>query len=120
VLDFSVPADMPMFDMEVVNQLKEMVGEEMLLSVFEDFETEAQEQIQNTKEAYPDNVKTIQSELHTLKGNSGTIGLSRIHEITKNLEVPSKTGDLTHFIEKMIVLEEEFAKFRDEYHKVLS
>jgi hypothetical protein len=58
--------------------------------------------------------------LHTLKGNSGTIGLSRIHEITKNLEVPSKTGDLSHFIEKMIVLEEEFAKFRDEYHKVLA
>ncbi|RFS18414.1 PAS domain S-box protein [Emticicia sp. C21] len=119
-LDFSVPVDMPMFDMEVVNQLKEMVGEEMLLTVFEDFETEALEQIQNTKEAYPDNVKTIQSELHTLKGNSGTIGLSRIHEITKLIEVPSKTGDLTHFIEKMMVLEEEFAKFRAEYHKVLA
>ncbi len=119
-LDFSVPADMPMFDMEVVNQLKEMVGDEMLLTVFEDFETEAQEQIQNTKEAYPDNVKTIQSELHTLKGNSGTIGLSRIHEITKMIEVPSKTGDLTYFIEKMMVLEEEFAKFRAEYHKVLA
>jgi PAS domain S-box-containing protein len=118
-MDFAISADIPMFDMEVVNQLKEMVGEEMLLTVFEDFEQEAQEQIQNTKEAYPDNVKTIQSELHTLKGNSGTIGLSRIHEITKNLEVPSKTGDLSHFIEKMMVLEEEFAKFRNQYHKVL-
>ncbi|PLK43141.1 PAS domain S-box protein [Emticicia sp. TH156] len=118
--DFSVAAGIPMFDMEVVNQLKEMVGEEMLLTVFEDFEQEAQEQIRNTKEAYPDHVKTIQSELHTLKGNSGTIGLARIHEITKEIEVPSKTGDLTYFKERMAVLEDEFARFKETYRQVLS
>lgn len=118
--DFNIATEIPMFDMEVVNQLKEMVGDEMLLSVFEDFEQEAKEQIRNTKEAYPDNVKSIQSELHTLKGNSGTIGLARIHEITKDIEVPSKTGDLTHFTERMAVLENEFARFQEAYRNVFS
>ncbi|MCU0326638.1 MAG: response regulator, partial [Spirosomaceae bacterium] len=111
--DYVIPSDIPMIDTEIVNQLKEMVGEELLMSVFEDFEREAIEQIENTKQAYPDNVKTIQAELHTLKGNSGTIGLMRIHEIVKEIEVPSKTGDLTNFEPKMAILEKEFADFRE-------
>jgi CheY-like chemotaxis protein len=107
------------FDMEIVNQLKEMVGEEMLISVFEDFEREAEEQIQNAKNAYPNDVKIIQQELHTLKGNSGTIGLTRIHDITEILEIPSKTGDLTHFQSNLVFLEEEFKIFREKYKTLL-
>ncbi|MDZ7934068.1 MAG: ATP-binding protein [Emticicia sp.] len=108
------------FDMEIVNQLKDMVGDEMLISVFEDFEREAEEQIQNAKNAYPDDVKTIQRELHTLKGNSGTIGLARIHDITEIIEVPSKTGDLTHFQANLVFLEEEFKIFREKYKTILA
>lgn len=48
---------------------------------------------------------SIQKELHTLKGNSGTIGLMRIHEITKIIEVPSKKGDLTNFEKNIKILE---------------
>jgi len=107
------------FDMDIINQLKEMVGEEMLISVFEDFEHEAEEQIKNAKNAYPDDVKTIQRELHTLKGNSGTIGLTRIHDITEIIEVPSKLGDLTHFQANLVFLEEEFRIFRVQYKSIL-
>ncbi len=114
-----IKPELPIFDMEVVNQLREMVGDETLMSVFEDFENEAQEQISNAKNAYPDDVKTIQRELHTLKGNSGTIGLARIHEITEIIEVPSKTGDLTHFLAGMKVLEKEFVDFREKYRGVI-
>jgi CheY-like chemotaxis protein len=111
--------ELPVFDMEVVNQLREMVGDETLISVFEDFEREAEEQILNAKNAYPDDVKTIQRELHTLKGNSGTIGLARIHEITETIEVPSKIGDLKHFLEGIAVLEKEFEVFRETYHGLI-
>jgi PAS domain S-box-containing protein len=105
----------PAFDQSIINQLKEMVGEDTLASIFEDFEAEATEQIANTKAAYPDDVKTIQSELHTLKGNSGTIGLMRIHEITRLIEEPAKTADLTDFQAKMIVLEAEFQYFKEHW-----
>ncbi len=114
-----IKPELPIFDMEVVNQLREMVGDETLISVFEDFENDAEIQIQNAKNAYPNDVKTIQSELHTLKGNSGTIGLARIHDITEIIEVPSKTGDLTHFLEGMVILEKEFADFRERYKTLL-
>ena len=107
------------FDSEIINQLKDMVGEEMLLSVFEDFETEAIEQIQNAKNAFPNDLKTIQSELHTLKGNSGTIGLMRIHEITKIIEEPAKTGNLVHFEARMQLLEAEFSYFQEHFKQMM-
>jgi PAS domain S-box-containing protein len=114
--EYSMPDDIPVFDQEVINSLKEMVGQEMLISVFEDFELEATEQIANTKAAFETNdVKMIQRELHTLKGNSGTIGLMRIHEVTKDIEVPAKTGNLENFQAKIRVLEEEFEVFKNGY-----
>ena len=117
--EYSIPVEIPAFDPEVINGLKEMVGEEMLFSVFEDFEKEAEEQINNTLEAYKNNdVVTIQKELHTLKGNSGTIGLMRIHEITKEIEVPSKIGNLENFEHNSKILLEEFKAFKENYKKI--
>ncbi|SOE23946.1 PAS domain S-box-containing protein [Spirosomataceae bacterium TFI 002] len=108
--------NIPRFDMEVIDGLKEMVGKEMLISVFEDFEKEAEEQISNTEKAFKNNdIIQIQKELHTLKGNSGTIGLMKIHEISKAIETPSKIGDLNGFEEKMKFLKKEFNAFRKEY-----
>ncbi|UBM58457.1 PAS domain S-box protein [Marinilongibacter aquaticus] len=111
--------DIPAFDTAVINGLKEMVGAEMLSSVFEDFEKEAEEQIENTRKAFENkDVETIQKELHTLKGNSGTIGLMRLHEIVKDIEVPAKTGNLDDFEEKFKILEKEFLYFKSEYKNV--
>ena len=104
------------FDMDVINSLKDMVGAEMLQSVFEDFEKEAQEQIANSIAAFKEkDVVTIQKELHTLKGNSGTIGLMKLHEITKEIEVPTKKGDLSVFEKKIDILKKEFKAFKEAY-----
>jgi PAS domain S-box-containing protein len=108
------------FDLNVINGLREMVGNEMLLSVFEDFKLEAEEQIRNTEMAYQINdVNTIQKELHTLKGNSGTIGLMRIHEITRIIEEPSKKGDLTNFKKNFLILKIEFDYFKNNFEKII-
>lgn len=110
---FEIESSIPAFDFEIINGLKEMVGNETLITVFDDFENEAKEQIENTIAAYKKNdVKKIQQELHTLKGNSGTIGLMRIHEATKNIEEPSKDGNLEHFEKRFEVLEKEFGNFK--------
>lgn len=95
-----------------------MVGGDMLLSVFEDFRTEAEVQIENVLNAYGrKDVVTIQKELHTLKGNSGTIGLMRIHEITKEIEVPAKDGILDGFEKKFEILEAEFRYFAENFER---
>ncbi len=113
---YQIPDDVPAFDQEIIDSLVEMVGKEMLGSVYEDFENEATEQIENTRLAYQNkDVISLQKELHTLKGNSGTIGLMRIHEVVKDIEVPAKTGDLHQFEEKFEVLIQEFDDFKTNY-----
>jgi PAS domain S-box-containing protein len=116
---YQISSEIPEFDPEVISSLREMVGQEMLLSVFEDFEKEAEEQIANSIEAFKNNdVVTIQKELHTLKGNSGTIGLMRIHEITKDIEVPAKTGNLEGFEKRVDLLMHEFEQFKLKYKNI--
>lgn len=116
---YQIPVEIPRFDSDVINSLREMVGNEMLTSVFEDFENEAQEQITNTINAYKiKDFVTIQKELHTLKGNSGTIGLMRIHEITMEIEKLAKKGILDGFEENIILLNDEFDLFKSEYKHI--
>ncbi|OYU66526.1 MAG: histidine kinase [Cytophagaceae bacterium BCCC1] len=116
---YQISSEIPEFDPEVISSLRDMVGQEMLLSVFEDFEKEAEEQIANSIEAFKNNdVVTIQKELHTLKGNSGTIGLMRIHEITKDIEVPAKTGNLEGFEKRVDLLMHEFEQFKLKYKNI--
>jgi PAS domain S-box-containing protein len=116
---YQISSEIPEFDPEVTSSLRDMVGQEMLLSVFEDFEKEAEEQIANSIEAFKNNdVVTIQKELHTLKGNSGTIGLMRIHEITKDIEVPAKIGNLEGFEKRVDLLMHEFEQFKLKYKNI--
>ena len=111
--------EFPDFDQEIIGGLREMVGAEMLTSVFEDFKTEATEQIENTRKAVAENdVITVQKELHTLKGNSGTIGLMKIHEIVKAMEVPTKDGDLSGYEKYHQKLDEAYSYFLANYEQL--
>jgi HPt (histidine-containing phosphotransfer) domain-containing protein len=102
----------PTFDFDVINSLKEMVGSEVLKTVFDDFEIESREQLDNTLSGFKNgDINLIQRELHTLKGNSGTIGLMMIHEATKLIEEPAKTGDTSNFLDKYKALVQEFDHF---------
>lgn len=106
----------PVIDREIVEQLQSLGGLEMVISVFEDFENEASEQISEAKAAYlKQDFKTIQSHLHTLKGNSGTIGLARLHEATKELESKTKVGNYSTFETEIERVEQEFATFQQRY-----
>jgi PAS domain S-box-containing protein len=109
-------SNFPIFDMEVINQLKELAGAEMVASVMEEFENEAIEQIENTKKGFTNgDFKTVKSELHTLKGNAGTLGLSKLHEVVKFIELKAKVDDFEYLAEEIHVMEAEFEVFRKEY-----
>ncbi len=106
----------PIFDMAVINQLKELAGPEMVASVMEEFENEAITQIENIKKGFDEgDFKTVKSELHTLKGNAGTLGLSKLHEVVKFIELKAKVDDFEFLAEELPVLEAEFEVFRGEY-----
>ncbi|MBC7407839.1 MAG: Hpt domain-containing protein, partial [Arcicella sp.] len=88
-------------------------------SILEGFEEEATEQIQNAIVGFKtNNCKQVQGELHTLKGNAGTLGAMRLHEITKIIEDKAKHCNFQLFEFEIIILKEEFEKFRNEFLKM--
>ena len=110
----------PVFDREVVNQLRELGGVEMVVSVFEDFEGEAAQQLADAQAAYQRaDHAAVESNLHTLKGNAGTLGVERLHQAVKSLEARTKVGDFSTFETEMPLVVREFATFREQYKRFL-
>ena len=82
-------------------------------SILDGFEEEATEQIANAIEGFKNNnCQQLQSELHTLKGNAGTLGAMRLHEITRIIEEKAKNCDFQVFESEVVTLQEEFEKFK--------
>ena len=108
-------------DPEIINQLSESVGGDMnfVASILEGFEEEATEQINQAIEGYKtNNCKQVQGELHTLKGNAGTLGAMRLHEITRIIEEKAKNCDFQVFESEVVILQEEFEEFKKELLKM--
>jgi PAS domain S-box-containing protein len=116
----TAPPEVPVFDREVIQQLKDLAGVEMVYSVFEDFEREATEQIDGTQAAYQRaDHAAAEGYLHTLKGNAGTLGLTRLHEAVRALEEKTKVGDFSTFEQEMPRIQAEFETFRRERTRFL-
>jgi PAS domain S-box-containing protein len=108
-------------DPEIIQQLSDSVGGDMgfVRSILEGFEEEAIEQIQNAFDGFKENdCKKVQSELHTLKGNSGTLGAMRVHEITMIIETKAKVCNFENFEEEFAILKTEFEAFQKEMKKI--
>lgn len=110
--------DYAVIDNDIVKQLADSVGGDMgfVISIFEGFEEESTEQIQQAIAGYTEgNCKQVQGELHTLKGNSGTLGAMRLHEITRIIEEKAKHCDFTHFETEIVILQAAFEAFKTAY-----
>jgi len=101
-------------DRAVLHSLQEAVGGEVsfVLGMLEEFIEEARGQISEAETAYlKENCKGVQSELHTLKGNSGTLGATEVHRICEIIEVKAKVCDFTHFESEIIELKNALDDF---------
>ncbi len=111
---FKIINELSVLDNNVILQLYQSVGNDMdfVKSILEGFQEEAIEQIKSAKDGFQtNNFKQIQSELHTLKGNSGTLGAMRLHEITKIIEEKAKFLNFENFEIEFNILEKEFQLF---------
>ncbi|WP_420154219.1 PAS domain S-box protein [Siphonobacter sp.] len=109
-----------LYDFGVVNQLAELAGKEMVEQVFAEFEQEATEQIAAAKEGFAsEDFQMVESNLHTLKGNAGTLGITRLHEVVKTLELKTKVGNFSTFTTEFPPIETEFTHFKETYAQVL-
>jgi HPt (histidine-containing phosphotransfer) domain-containing protein len=59
------------------------------------------------------NCKGVQSELHTLKGNSGTLGASQVHSLCEKIEIKAKVCDFEHFAKEIVDLQIALKNFED-------
>lgn len=103
-------------DEEVLASLSDAVGGDpaFVQSMLEEFIAEAKEQISAAISAHSSgNCKGVQSELHTLKGNSGTLGAAQVHSICEKIELKAKVCDFTQFGTEIIDLQIALKNFED-------
>ncbi|WP_298357110.1 PAS domain S-box protein [Runella sp.] len=111
---------LPIIDLDIVGQLQELGGMELVSSIFEDFVIESTELVNEAIAAFAQNdIATVKSNLHTIKGSAGTIGISRVAEIARIGEGKLKTNDTSTLAQDLPNLEREFQIFLNEYQQIL-
>jgi PAS domain S-box-containing protein len=111
---------LPIIDLDIVSQLRELGGMELISSIFEEFVNESTELVNEAVDAFAHNdIATVKSNLHTLKGSAGTIGVSRVAEIARVGEAKLKTNDTSTLAQDLPNLEREFQVFLNEYQHIL-
>jgi CheY-like chemotaxis protein/HPt (histidine-containing phosphotransfer) domain-containing protein len=104
-------------DIDVINSLSEAMGGDLAFvkGMLAEFMIEAKAQIETAEMAFKLNdCQGVQSELHTLKGNSGTLGASQVHVICEKIEIKAKLCDFSNFEEEIILLKTALHKFEIE------
>lgn len=104
---------------EVLDKLKVFADTNTLLNIYNDFETEAIEQIESCKNSFKtEDIKNILNNLHTLKGTSGTLGIARVEKLAREIEGRLKQNNLTNLEEGLNELDIAFQEFRDYYKNI--
>ncbi|GAB4023792.1 PAS domain S-box protein [Spirosoma koreense] len=112
---------LPIIDAEIVSQLRDIGGQELVDSIMEEFVTEAMELVNGSTSAYAlGDIPTVKSHLHTLKGSAGTIGVARVADIARTAEGKLKVNDTSGLSEALQALEKAFAEFQTEWKNYVS
>ncbi|ARK08976.1 PAS domain S-box protein [Fibrella sp. ES10-3-2-2] len=105
-------ADVPVIDNDILEQLRDIGGAELVESVFDDFVTEATELVTESLTAFAaGDIATVKSHLHTLKGSAGTVGVARLARIAREAEGKLKVQDTSQLAQELKALEAAFAEF---------
>jgi PAS domain S-box-containing protein len=104
----------PVVDKEILDSLLEAVGGEQSFvdDMLTEFISEAKEQINAAIDAHKTgNCKGVQSELHTLKGNSGTLGAAEVHNLCEIIEKKAKVCEFSFFETEIEELKSALGRF---------
>ncbi|GAB3695180.1 hypothetical protein GCM10027592_16940 [Spirosoma flavus] len=103
---------LPIIDADIVGQLRDIGGQDLVDSIMEEFVTEATELVNGAVSAYSlGDIPTVKSHLHTLKGSAGTIGVARVADIAKTAEAKLKVNDTSGLADALQALEGAFREF---------
>ena len=111
---------LPILDKEIIDQLNGIGGADLVLSVFEDFVTESNELVDGAITAYAaGDIATVKSNLHTLKGSAGTVGVSQVAEIARDAEWRLKSDDTSTLDVALPELKRTYERFLQNYEELL-
>jgi HPt (histidine-containing phosphotransfer) domain-containing protein len=113
--DFVRDTSNEVIDEEVLKSLSDAVGGDpaFVQGMLTEFIAEAEEQIAAAEQAHARNdCKGVQAELHTLKGNSGTLGAAQVHVICEQIELKAKVCEFSLFPVEILVLKDALTTFK--------
>ncbi|MEO9475285.1 MAG: PAS domain S-box protein [Cyclobacteriaceae bacterium] len=104
-----------------LNHLYKYGGKELIETVLADFDLETTQQVKNLKKflkskAYED----LRKELHTLKGNAGTLGIEKLSKSAANMEKSLKENKFDRLQSQLDNLLENLSEFKESYHNFIN
>lgn len=106
---------------QVIQSLRKYADDEMLFSIYEEFEQEGEQLLQEIWHWKEDDmIKEILSNLHTLKGNSGTLGLEKIAKQSAHIESNLKNNKFEDLEVELLKLKSYFEEFQIFYKQHLT
>ena len=109
-----------LINQDVLNQLRKYADNETIKSFFEEFEIESKSLITECiNAAKTSDISKILSNLHTLKGNAGTLGVKSLEKLAKTIEDDLKNQKLEDLNVNLNYLLKNFNKFTDEYRAII-
>ncbi|MGM0581041.1 MAG: PAS domain S-box protein [Bacteroidota bacterium] len=112
--------NLDLIDQATLQQLSKYADKPTIKSFFEEFEIEAKSLILESINAEKtSDIEKILSNLHTLKGNAGTLGIRSIEEQAKKIEADLKKEKTEKLINDLNHLLDNFNKFTDKYQSIL-
>ena len=113
----------PILDRIVISGLRKLTppGEpDVLAEVLNLFLAEVPPRITRLRNAVDaGSIQDVQRAAHSLKGSAGNIGARQLHEVCRQLDEISRSGDLTTAPPLVDALGLEFGKVEAEIHRIL-
>ena len=105
---------------EVLDQLRKYGGEEMVASALTDFEEETSRMLDSCEASLTrGDYKDILGNLHTIKGNAGTLGVDKVAIRARKIESNLKKAPYDGLKKDLNILKLEFIKFQDHIHNII-
>jgi len=113
--------DLKILNRKVLSQLKKYGGKEMILSALGDFKLETKHQLEVCIKALKkDDYETVQKQIHTLKGSSGTLGIEKIAQKAHTIESLIKKEEYSVLEKELEELNDNFVEFKQNYINIIS
>ncbi|WP_258104032.1 PAS domain S-box protein [Marinoscillum sp. MHG1-6] len=104
-----------------LNQLYKFGGKEFIQSVLEDFDKESTEQTENIELFFKEKkYEDLRKELHTLKGNAGTLGIEKLSKTAALMEKSIKENNFDNLDALLKTLLFNLSEFKESYQNLIT